>query len=602
MPSRVEKWRATRLYKTDRARDFDHERDRNVRAKQIYETIDRQGFQWIVVLVAGIGFFLDGYTLFVSNIVLPMISYVYWENDTTSQRSHYVNIATLTGTMVGQVVFGFFADKYGRKRMYGVELLLLIVATMGMLMSSQGAERSMDVFAWLIWWRIVVGIAVGADYPLSAVITSELAPTKHRATMMASVFFMQPLGQICGNVVSLVVVAITRANAGSNGTKAMDQIWRWVVGIGILPGVVGVFLRFAIPETPRFLLDIEDDPIKAEFDASELFGDRDTSDTELDESPLGESIRQDSVVSQAYDDRNLMSSAHGVIQSKPIVTLNSSWTLSRRDIVQYFWAEKNWITLFGTMTTWMLLDFGFYGIGLSSPKFLAKTWGSLNISRPTPSWKTTEDPNVSIYDMFFRTSVHALIILNIGSFAGGVLMIVLASRINQVSLQKYGFLVLAAIFVALGTMFITIQREGWPAILLVVLGQLFFNFGPNTTTYMIPAQVFPTRYRATCHGLSAGAGKLGSILVQVFSAYYGTGSGTPGDKSTRRYGTVLIVFSGIMIIGAVITHYTVPNVQEKGSGLRRDIGQKTKTLEELAVGRAGLKSDLYRRGRRQTEI
>lgn len=166
------RWRG-RLYKTDRARDFDHERDRNIRARQIYETIDRQKFQWIVVLVAGVGFFLDGYTLFASNIVLPMISYVYWRDDTSSTRSNSINIATLAGTMVGQVCFGFLADKYGRKKMYGAELLLLITATLGVVMSSEGAEGSMSIYAWLVWWRIIVGIGVGADYPLSAVICSE---------------------------------------------------------------------------------------------------------------------------------------------------------------------------------------------------------------------------------------------------------------------------------------------------------------------------------------------------------------------------------------------------------------------------------------------
>lgn len=162
-----------RLYKTDRARDFDHERDRNVRARQIYETIDRQSFQWVVVLVAGVGFFLDGYTLFASNIAVPMIAYVYWPNSTGTMRNIDINIATLAGTLFGQIVFGFFADKVGRKKMYGAELVLLIASTLGVTMCSEGADQSMSIFSWLIWWRIVVGIGVGADYPLSAVITSE---------------------------------------------------------------------------------------------------------------------------------------------------------------------------------------------------------------------------------------------------------------------------------------------------------------------------------------------------------------------------------------------------------------------------------------------
>ena len=193
--------------------------DRVVRMRQIYETIDRQKFQWIVVFVAGVGFFLDGYTvcpfpvlslsfpcpfflspflgrnplphnlkedketswltfvlilkLFASNMALPMIDYVYWQTDTSTTNSTAINISTLAGTLFGQLLFGFLADKNGRKKMYGVELLLLITSTLGVAMASTGVHDSMSIFSWLIFWRIMVGIGVGGDYPLSAVITSE---------------------------------------------------------------------------------------------------------------------------------------------------------------------------------------------------------------------------------------------------------------------------------------------------------------------------------------------------------------------------------------------------------------------------------------------
>lgn len=106
-------------------------------------------------------------------MALPMISYVYWRDETSSLRLTGINIATLAGTLFGMVIFGFLADKNGRKKMYGVELVLLITSTLGVVMSSQGENGSMNIYAWLIWWRICVGIGVGADYPLSAVITSE---------------------------------------------------------------------------------------------------------------------------------------------------------------------------------------------------------------------------------------------------------------------------------------------------------------------------------------------------------------------------------------------------------------------------------------------
>lgn len=49
---------------------------------------------------------------------------------------------------------------------------------------------------------------------------------------------------------------------------------------------------------------------------------------------------------------------------------------------------------------------------------------------------------------------------------------------------------------------------------LFCLAGFFLNFGPNTTSFIIPAEAFPTRYRATCHGIAAASGKVGAILSQ----------------------------------------------------------------------------------------
>ncbi|KIV77748.1 hypothetical protein PV11_09529 [Exophiala sideris] len=580
------RWRG-RLYATDRARDFDHERDRHVRVRQIYETIDRQNFQWVVVLVAGVGFLVDGFSLFAGNIALPMIAYVYWHDDPSSFRLTCINIATLAGTLMGQVSFGFMADKNGRKKMYGAELVLLIGSTLGVVMSSTGTNGSMSIYAWLIWWRIMVGIGVGADYPLSAVITAEFAPTKHRARMMAAVFFMQPLGQIAGNVISLIVVSISRRSGNEDLTRTVDQMWRWIIGIGVVPAVIALLFRFAIPETPRFLLDIDDDPVKAEFDATQLFGET-SAGSELESNMWCDSLEESNLSSRSVDERS-EGRPSWTIAPAPLTTLNSSWRLSKEDLKQYFWTEGNWRTLAATSMCWMLLDFGYYGIGLSSPQFLAKTWGTLHLSGSSPPWMTNDNPNANVYDMFLTTSVQALVILNTGSFAGGLLFITFASHINRVSLQKYGFLALAALFITLGVVFITIHQEGPLAITLYVIGQMMFNFGPNSTTYIIPAELFPTRYRATCHGISAASGKLGSILVQVFSAYYKFGSTSPGDNQTRRYGTILVIFSAAMILGALITHFFIPEVQEKAKRGSLWAG-KSKSLEELALGKWGPRS------------
>ncbi|KAF7713253.1 Uncharacterized protein PECH_003131 [Penicillium ucsense] len=587
-----------RLYKTDRARDFDHEQDRYVRMRQIYETIDRQGYQWIVVLVAGLGFFLDGYTLFASNMALPMISYVYWRDELSSTRQTSINIATLGGTLFGMVLFGYLADKNGRKKMYGVELVLLITSTLGVVMASTGVNGSMNIYAWLIWWRICVGIGVGADYPLSAVITSEFAPTKHRARMMASVFFMQPLGQIAGNLVSLIVVAVSRSQGAEDPVRTMDMTWRWVLGIGVIPGTIATLFRFAIPESPRYLVEIEDDPVTAQFDATTLFSDPASSpgfdQASFSQNP-GSSIQlppMSSITSDYIDEDEEWTEL-------PPTTLNSHWRLASTDIIRYFWTEGNWRSLAGTAVAWLLLDFGYYGIGLSGPQFLAKTWGDLHITGPAPVWQTDSRPGANVFDELFDTSIRGLVILNLGSFIGGLLFILLAHRIDRVALQKYGFLALAVLFIVLGSLLLTAYTGSAVTVILYIIGQTLFNFGPNATTYMIPAEIFPTRYRATCHGISAGAGKLGSVLVQVFSSYYRFGGAD--STSTRRHGIILFVFSACMIIGAAVTHFWIPPLQaRKGSNLIW--GGKPYTLETLSLGRMGRKSrdnNLRKRASRQ---
>lgn len=439
--------------------------------------------------------------------------------------------------------------------------------------------------------------------------------------MMASVFFMQPLGkcslcdaqvssmqrflichanvgQISGNLISLLVIVGTRNTEGTTDlVRSVDIMWRWIVGIGVIPGVVALAFRIAIPETPRFLLDIEDDPIKAEFDTTQLFGD-------LEPISIGSPMLELNDRSNSFPEPSAISPInHGfdfgfeqpasrtpasnnssdiTIFAPPNPTLNSKWTLSRADIKEYFWTEGNWRTLLCTALCWLLLDFGFYGINISNPQFLAKTWGTLHLGHEShPIWLTDDRPNASLYQMFMDTSIQALVILNIGTFAGGLALILVANRLNRVSLQKYGFLFLAALFIALGTTFVATEKVGSFAIVLYVIGQFAFNFGPNATTYILPAELFPTRYRASCHGISAATGKLGSILVQLFSAYYRFGSSSPGVGQTRRYGIVLIVFSGAMILGGILTWWGVPDVQ-----IRERRNFKNKTLEELALGRS----------------
>jgi MFS transporter, PHS family, inorganic phosphate transporter len=106
-------------------------------------------------------------------MVLPMLSIVFWNGQIPLSVTTAFNSMTLTGMVIGQTVFGVLADRYGRKKMYGLELLIIIFSTLGVALASKGAANSIHIVGWLVFWRLLMGFGIGGDYPLSAVITAE---------------------------------------------------------------------------------------------------------------------------------------------------------------------------------------------------------------------------------------------------------------------------------------------------------------------------------------------------------------------------------------------------------------------------------------------
>lgn len=142
--------------------------------------IDEAQFGWHhvrAVIVAGVGFFTDSYDIFAINLAVSMLGVVYWQDahhnpgKIPSTSDTAIKVATSGGTVIGQLFFGWLADQIGRKRMYGIELMIIIMATLAQALSS--SSRAISITGLLIFWRVVMGIGIGGDYPLSSIITSE---------------------------------------------------------------------------------------------------------------------------------------------------------------------------------------------------------------------------------------------------------------------------------------------------------------------------------------------------------------------------------------------------------------------------------------------
>jgi PHS family inorganic phosphate transporter-like MFS transporter len=127
------------------------------------------------VVVAGIGFFTDSYDIFAINLVTSILGMIYWQQTNhgvlPTNVSTALKAATSGGAVLGQIGFGWLADVIGRRKMYGVELAIIILATLAQSLSAPSSAVTMTGL--LVFWRVIMGIGIGGDYPLSAVITSE---------------------------------------------------------------------------------------------------------------------------------------------------------------------------------------------------------------------------------------------------------------------------------------------------------------------------------------------------------------------------------------------------------------------------------------------
>lgn len=483
------------------------------RRKWTLQTIDSAPFQIWVVIVAGIGFLTDSFDLFSLNVVTPMIGYVYWSEKPDSngipkvpkQVGTAMMCATLGGTMIGQVVFGFGADVLGRRKMYGLELVIVIVGTMLMIMSSNGEMNSMVVGGWLIAWRVVMGLGIGADYPLSAVITSEFAPRKYRARMLASVFFAQPIGQLLANLLSYAAVEgfkeqinVTNGNCREDDAciRAIDRLWRLVVGIGIVPAVIALAFRFTIPESPRYKLDILQNVQSVFKDTQDYFGgpEIDPEGGELDVLPTApvptqvpsrrssnsSNIAPDEIFDSDSESEHSPVPHPGQAQrsSTPVPLTSGDPNFipplaSRQDAKKFFIDEGNWRYLLGTSLSWLFLDFAFYGLGMSSPDIVRYVFH-----------EGGDSP--SVYESLRNNSQRSLIMVSIGATVGGAAMIKAIKHASPKVIQFWGFVVLFVLLLVTGSAWgALLKADKTGLIVLYILCQIAFNLGPNVTTFIV---------------------------------------------------------------------------------------------------------------------
>ena len=527
--------------------DFAHIEDPLERRRLALEKIDESSFGWLqirTILVAGVGFMTDSYDIFAINIGIAMLSYVFWQGNMPASTTTLLKVSTSVGTVIGQIGFGCAADILGRKKIYGTELIVVIVTCI--LQCSIGTAPGVNFVAVLTFYRIIMGIGIGGDYPLSSIITSEFSTTKWRGAIMGAVFANQAWGQIAGAIIALITVAaykndLKHADSGAECDhrcqKACDQMWRILVGFGAVPGCLALYYRLTIPESPRYQLDVNADTEVQKVTIN--------NETKLDHIDSSDGHSENLAASIYHDEERMIEQMYG---SDTAVPQKASF----KDFCRHFGQWKYGKILLGTAGTWFMLDVAFYGLSLNSAVIL-QTIGYAG--------------SHNVYQKLYDSCVGNLILICAGSLPGYWCSVFTIDTIGRKPVQIMGFVMLTILFCIIGFAYDKLTDHG--LLVCYVFCQFFCNFGPNVTTFIIPGEIFPTRYRSSAHGISAASGKIGAIIAQ-------TALGTLIDHNCARDGKkkncwlphVMEIFALFMLVGLFMC-FLVPET-------------KRMTLEEIA--------------------
>lgn len=188
------------------------------------------GFHKKLALYSSGGPFLDGYVLSIIGVAMVQITP---QLDLSDSAQGLIGASALIGIFLGAFVGGWLTDKFGRQLLYTIDLIAIIVCSVAQFWATDPV--------WLFVLRLLIGMAVGADYPIATSLLAEFTPRRYRGPLLGGLVVMWFVGAATAYVVGELLLS-----TGDDG-------WRWMLASATLPATVIVLLRHGTPESPRWL-------------------------------------------------------------------------------------------------------------------------------------------------------------------------------------------------------------------------------------------------------------------------------------------------------------------------------------------------------------
>ncbi|SMG38347.1 sugar porter family MFS transporter [Paenibacillus aquistagni] len=191
----------------------------------------------LVSIVAALGGLLFGFD---TAVVSGAIGFMKEKFGLNEFQVGWAVSSLIVGCILGAALTGIIADKFGRKKVLIAAALLFIIGTLGSAIPS--------TFSGYIIARMIGGLGIGITSTLCPLYNAEIAPAKYRGRLVA----LNQLAVVTG----IFVVYFVNMGIAGMGDHAwgVDNAWRWMFGVGVIPGVLFLVLLFFVPESPRWLI------------------------------------------------------------------------------------------------------------------------------------------------------------------------------------------------------------------------------------------------------------------------------------------------------------------------------------------------------------
>ena len=383
-----------------------------------------------VLTGSGIGWALDAMDVGLISFIIAALTQ-HW--GITSGEAGLIASIGFVGMAIGASLGGLLADRFGRRQIFAVTLLIYGIAT--------GASALAGGVAILLVLRFFVGLGLGAELPVASTYVSEFAPARMRGRIIVILEAFWAVGWTASALIGYFVVP-----ASENG-------WRWAFAIGAIPAVWALVVRWALPESPRWLggrgRTAEAEQVVAGFEAA----------------------------AAASPGR---AAAQPVAEATPAIS--APHTGSR---VAALWSRELRGRTLAIWTVWFCVNFAYYGAFIWIPSILVEAGFSL-----------------------VRSFGFTLIITlaQLPGYAVAAWLIEVWGRRLTLSVFLAGSAVSAVLFG-------TVHAEG--AIIATGMALSFFNLGAWGALYAVTPELYPTSLRGTGAGWAAGFGRIASIIAPL---------------------------------------------------------------------------------------